>query len=505
MFDPAHTIKMKDFASSGEDSISRNSPQLNATHPSSSFQAIIGNKVEERNKHAQSLYDAGDFEGARREYKKLIFLSPQTAEYHVKYADTLAQANEIEEALIHYKRAQCMSNNIAINQKIYELMLKKGYSMIGNTQLGNYFEHTDINTPDLDLDGNSSLSAINPNLEGMDKTQGYFVRALAFLSENKKLKAIEELDKCTGHDSKNIYAFILKAKIYWSLNYVKNGHQEFWRAYEINSEHPEVKEFLKLVKEKIKKLYDQAIKYFWANDYEKSVYFINKGMEIEPKSVKLLLLRSLIYRKTNKYDQALKDIEKASLALEEFPELEDDIKRNLAVTYNEMGIQIMSKEDYKNAISLFDEALKFKSNDWGIIANKGDCYFKLKQYDMAKDQYNIAYSINPNNHSVNARIGLCCFKIGLEHYNAKKREKCLQCVDEALKWDPKNTEYLCFKGKLCLLLNDPKNSFQSYKAAAMASPNHKETLSFMSQFPMGTIKEEKIVFKKTLQTHTPRK
>ena len=495
MYDTLKTIKITtEFPTSSYDSPEKYS----YTQPNqSTYQDIIDNKVKERSMHAQSLQKLGDVEGAKREYRKLIFLSPKAADFHKGYAEALAQTDEIQEALVHYKRAQSIAYDPDVHEKIYELMLKKGYNMLGNTQYDAYLESLEGKTVKLEATEVDLTKTLNPgNPEGGDKVQGFFVRALAYLSENRKGKAIQELDKCTELDGKNIYAYILKAKIYWNLNQVKKGYEEFWKAFEINPDHAEVKEFLKMVKEKIKKLYDQAIKYFWQNDYEKTIYFVNKGMEIEPKSVRLLLLRSLIYRKNKKFDQALKDIETASLSLKEFPDLEDEIKRNLAVTYNEMGIQMMSKEDYKNALSLFDEALKFKANDWGIIANKGDCYFKMKKYDMAKDQYNVAYNHNPKGPTLGSRLGLCCFYSSLEKYNAKDLYRALQLMEEALTWDPKNVDFLCWKGKVCLLLNDPKKAFQSYKAANDINPKHKEALAYLAQFP-SEVKIEKDTFKRT--------
>jgi len=488
-----------DFPPSNYESPERHSyTQPNQTLSTSTYQDIIDNKVKERSQHASALFQLGDLEGAKREYRKLIFLSPKFSDFHKNYAETLAQTDEIQEALVHFKRAQAIAYDPAVHEKIYELMLKKGYNMLGNTQYDAYLESLEGKTMEFDATEGDLKKTLNLGQEPGDKVQGFFVRALAYLSENRKGKAIEELDKCTELDGKNIYAFILKAKIYWNLNQVKKGYAEFWKAFEINPEHAEVKEFLKMVKEKIKKLYDQAIKYFWQNDYEKTIYFVNKGMEIEPKSVRLLLLRSLIYRKNKKFDQALKDIETASLSLKEFPDLEEEIKKNLAVTYNEMGIQMMSRDDYKNAISLFDEALKFKANDWGIVANKGDCYFKMKKYDMAKDQYNIAYNINPKGATLGNRLGLCCFYNSLEKYNAKNRDlyRALQLMDEAITWDPKNADFLCWKGKISLLVNDPKKAFQSYKAASVINPQHKEAMAYLAQFP-SELKVEKDVFNLT--------
>ena len=139
----------------------------------------------------------------------------------------------------------------------------------------------------------------------------------------------------------------------------------------------------------------------------------------------------------------------------------------------------------KLTISLFEEALKFKPQDWGIIANKGDCFFKMKRYDLAKDQYNMAYNFTQKNPAIAARIGLCCSYFALENFNGKKYLKALQQIDEALTWDPKNPEHLCLKGRICILLNDAKKAYQAYKAAIIINPKQKEAMAYMAQFPTG--------------------
>jgi len=34
--------------------------------------------------------------------------------------------------------------------------------------------------------------------------------------------------------------------------------------------------------------------------------------------------------------------------------------------------------------------LNFKENDWGILANRGDCYNKTKEYDKAIADFQLA-------------------------------------------------------------------------------------------------------------------
>lgn len=48
-----------------------------------------------------------------------------------------------------------------------------------------------------------------------------------------------------------------------------------------------------------------------------------------------------------------------------------------------MGIFLYKQSKYNEAITLFSEGLTFKSEDWGMLTNRGDCYKALNQYVKA--------------------------------------------------------------------------------------------------------------------------
>ncbi len=55
-------------------------------------------------------------------------------------------------------------------------------------------------------------------------------------------------------------------------------------------------------------------------------------------------------------------------------QMEQEVKNQIALTYNEMGIVLFDREQFDEAITLFNESLQFRQNDWGVYANRGDCY-----------------------------------------------------------------------------------------------------------------------------------
>ena len=152
------------------------------------------------------------------------------------------------------------------------------------------------------------------------------------------------------------------------------------------------------------------------------MHYIKKGLEVNPKNIKFYLLRSFLHRKMKDFENAMKDIEHASVYLKQNPKMEKELTESLSITYNDMGIKLMEEGSFRDALEIFDEALKFKKNDWGIIANKGDCFFKLKDYHSAMDHYKKAVELSYGDHNVKVRFGLCHYFLSIKLFNLKKYE-----------------------------------------------------------------------------------
>lgn len=78
----------------------------------------------------------------------------------------------------------------------------------------------------------------------------HYVKAMSYISAGEFRSAIDELTKCIEFEPENIEAAILKAKVLWSLNMENAGNEIFWKAHSLNPLHPEVGEFLRIMKPK---------------------------------------------------------------------------------------------------------------------------------------------------------------------------------------------------------------------------------------------------------------
>ncbi len=73
--------------------------------------------------------------------------------------------------------------------------------------------------------------------------------------------------------------------------------------------------------------------------------------------------------------------------------LEGELKSQISLTYNEMGIFLYKQGKFSEACKLFNEGLSFNDRDWGMLANRGDCHRSLNDFVKALEDYLKAYEV----------------------------------------------------------------------------------------------------------------
>lgn len=460
---------------------------------SKSYHQYIEDGIKDHTAKAESYFKAGKLPAAKKEYKRIVFLDSSNREALLRLAEISSELEDYSAAIIYYKRAQRLMPEAAIEDKIYQLMLRKGQHMLQDGEFDPFLQlcktHPVEENQDPEAEDLNSYSASLKNILIADpnatltEAQSTFIRALAYMSENQKSKAIQELNVCTRLDPKNIYAHILKGKIHWSLNQVKEGNQAFWAAHAVDKDHPEVKEFVRIINEKSTNFHKMAVKLYFENDRHKSAFFINKALELDPKNVDYLLFRSFISRKNKDYERALQDIELASQYVSQSDtEQNQRLGHQLAITYNDMGISMMELKKFDDAVVIFNEAIKFKDDEWGVIVNRGDCFRQMGQWENAIKDYERALGLAGKNEEIHKRIGFCFHREALNCFNKKRYKDCAKLLEEASKFDPNNSEYQLLMSKCYLFINDTKNAYQTLKKAQSTDPANLEAKRSLSYF-----------------------
>lgn len=101
------------------------------------------------------------------------------------------------------------------------------------------------------------------------------------------------------------------------------------------------------------------------------------------------------------------DTDKAKLNCEEIIKLDS----NNIFAINNLGNLFALKDEYDNALSLFNRVITIKPNHPEALANKANCLQKIKKFSEALNFYKKAIEINPNLNNIYFSLGNCLLEL----------------------------------------------------------------------------------------------
>ena len=137
-------------------------------------------------------------------------------------------------------------------------------------------------------------------------------------------------------------------------------------------------------------------------DYDNAVNYLNKALTLKPGDVNLLGTLGLIFNAQEKWAECDSVYEKA-LKLDSSNAL---VNNNFAYALSERGLQL------ERAMTMVNIALKADSNNSSYLDTKGWIYFKLRQYDKAKDFIQQAISAGGESATTLEHLGDAIFMTG---------------------------------------------------------------------------------------------
>jgi tetratricopeptide (TPR) repeat protein len=148
-------------------------------------------------------------------------------------------------------------------------------------------------------------------------------------------------------------------------------------------------------------------------DYDNAIKYLNKALTLKPEDVNLLGTLGLIYNAQEKWAECDSVYEKA-ISMDSSNAL---VNNNFAYALSERGIQL------ERAMTMVNIALKADSNNSSYLDTKGWIYFKLKQYDKAKDFIQKAISAGGESATLLEHLGDAVFMTGEKESALKLWEK----------------------------------------------------------------------------------
>jgi tetratricopeptide (TPR) repeat protein len=150
----------------------------------------------------------------------------------------------------------------------------------------------------------------------------------------------------------------------------------------------------------------------------------------------------------------MKDTNKAKLNCEEIIRLDP----NNIFALNNLGNLFALKNQYNEALSLFNRVLTIKPKYSLTLINKGHCLQKLQKYSEALSFYQKAVKINPNINNIYFSLGNCLLEL-------KRYDEALINYKKALKVTPNFYPAYTNQGNCLRYLNKLDEAIISYKKA----------------------------------------
>ncbi|KRX03891.1 hypothetical protein PPERSA_04769 [Pseudocohnilembus persalinus] len=450
------------------------------------YKQIIEDKIQHRKNRAQQFLEQGDFEQAIFEYSKIIFLNPKSSQSFKDLGNLYKHIQDYTMAINMYKKSFSLDQDKQTEQELKQLLRIKGMMLLEQGEINNFLQGTDFESFQFALQFDLSQFKIKSD-QNTNNSQKHFITALCYLQLNYKKYALEELDAALQIDKNFIEAILLKGKILWSQNNIFEGNLQYWFVENQNPNHPEIKQFLDLINPQVEKLLKQTRYLLVQNEIEQCLLIIKQGLELFPNNTQFLIIKQYILRKQGDYEQALSVLILAIQTLRDI-EMEKEIKNQLALTYNEIGILEYKQGFYQEAIQHFQSSLEQKSNDWSVYVNLGDCYRQTNMLLQAKEFYNKAKQYGGQKQEINQRLSLIHNSLGIQFFNKNHYKFALQEFNDAIQYAPNfQGSFYQNRAKCYQQLGKQHESFQDYLMCNKLDPTNYEVASLVKSLQQKNI------------------
>ncbi|AQK73115.1 Hsp70-Hsp90 organizing protein 3 [Zea mays] len=230
-------------------------------------------------------------------------------------------------------------------------------------------------------------------------------------------------------------------------------------------------------------------------DFEAAIQHYTKALEHDDEDISYLTNRAAVYIEMGKYDECIKDCDKA---VERGRELRADFKMiSRALTRKGTALVKLAKtsKDFDIAIETYQKALTEHRNPDTLkklneaerakkeleqqeyydpkLADeereKGNEFFKEQKYPEAIKHYTEALKRNPKDPRVYSNRAACYTKLGAMPEGLKDAEKCLEL-------DPTFTKGYTRKGAIQFFMKEYDKAMETYQAGLKHDPKNQELL-----------------------------
>lgn len=352
--------------------------------------------------------------------------------------------NEIEQAL-------SLGEDYILNNDKYKPLMRTMFAVYmaaGETENANDI----VNEYEVDKDSAYDMALLaSMQMMTEDIEDGLYTLKMAYELDNNEIKVFDVIRDLTYYNNEELLTKLIEL----SETTNDEAYNMFLaKAYLIDSEdYSSSENILKLLGESSKesinyKLMESEILRS-KGKVEEANSIIDSIINSKERSYSIDYISAMELYNEGKYDKALEYCKKSILENDDYPDNYENLIPNI----------LLEKNDVSSIDSYFRTALLREPFNLKMIVKIGDYYaYKLEDYDIASDYYNLALRINQDDAEL-------YYTVGNMEISKGEYEKAAEYLEKAISLDDNNNKYYRALGIIYLKLGENEKAIESTRYA----------------------------------------
>uniref|UniRef100_A0A7S4PKL8 Uncharacterized protein n=2 Tax=Guillardia theta TaxID=55529 RepID=A0A7S4PKL8_GUITH len=306
--------------------------------------------------------------------------------------------------------------------------------------------------------------------------------SLALLGQGKTSQAMGGLMTYLEGDSEHPTAragiHVLVAKLHKQMKNPTTAAHHIHEAMRLEPNDPEALLLYTQLKGRAGELYEEATDFLLRNEPRKAINSLNHAIELDDRDPRFFIRRGVIYRQLGQYNEAVMDLEHVT----ELNHDNKDAERQLAITYNQLAIELYAARDLQRALSVYNLALKHDPASSSVWVNRGDCYRELQEIGLALQDYLTAHNLNPKDKDIRIRLSTLFDARGLTYFDRGMHMEAETEFSNAIKYLPQVYHYYLHRASAAYLQGNLKQAFEDYKKVVELDPTNEIAWARLQSF-----------------------
>ena len=425
---------------------------------------------------ARRLLESGprqDLEGAIAELSKAIFLVEGNPAFFEARGRAYLLLRDYKSAISNFNQYLKMRRHDANNPEVLELkrrtsnlLVAEGLSRLQAREFG---DAVHLFSAALETDQSNIYVHVH--------------RALARIGLQKFEEALEGLNTFLEQETKSkaskLPIHVLVARINKQLKNPTLAAHHVQQALAIDPNSPEALKLYAQLKGRAGELYSEATDLLLKNEPRQAIECLSHAVDLDDQDPRFLVRRGVIYRQLGQYNEAVADLEKVLVLTKQSDE---DAKRQLAITYNQLAIELYAARDVQQALSVYNLALKQDPNAASIWVNRGDCYREMQEVGLALQDYLKAHELNPDDRDTRIRLSTLFDARGLTYFDRGSLEEAQAEFTSAIKYLPQVPHYYLHRATACIESGNLQQAVKDYKEVVLLDPTNEQAWARLQDF-----------------------